>query len=172
MSSSYPGTIDNYGTIPSNTYQDDITYPHLTIHNNINDSIKNIEQTIGTTSGTAQVVLLTQTQTLTNKTYQKPIANTEHNYGNLGTAPVLNFANGDRQAGTINSTGTATFSNAVQGQYPIFRLIQGTAGGAVLTLPTGKYSGGTTLGTSANAINLLGVYYDGTNYLYTICTFV
>ncbi len=106
--------------------------------------------------------------TLTTPTFQtRWVAKGEYDNGNSGTSKAISWANGDRQVVTMTGNCTFTYSNAAAGQTLTLRLIEDGTGGYSVTLPTSKWPGGAagTFTTTANAINLLIVYFDGTNYL-------
>jgi hypothetical protein len=90
--------------------------------------------------------------------------------GNSGTAKTINFANGDRQKLTITGNVTLTFSGAIAGQIMTLLLVENGTGGFSITLPTVKWPNGSpgSFTTTANAINVFTVMYDGTNYLATL----
>ena len=90
-----------------------------------------------------------------------------YNNGNSGAAATINFANGDRQKITITAATTLTYTNALAGQILTLILIEDGTGGYSITLPTTKWVGGLTgtFTTTANAINILTIVFDGTNYL-------
>jgi len=140
-------------------------------------TLTNKTLTSPTTTGTD-----TGTATLTNKTLTSPIVAQlqgasshtqfpavigEYNNGNSGATYTVDWSKGDRQLLTISAACTLSYSNAVAGQTLTLRLVENSTGGYAITLPTSKWPGGTagTFTTTANAINLLIVYYDGTNYL-------
>ncbi len=105
---------------------------------------------------------------LTSPTFQTSwVAKGEFSNGNSGTSKAINWANGDRQKVTMTGNCTFTYSNAAAGQTLTLRIIEDGTGGYTVTLPTSKWPNGSagTFTTTANAINLLIVYYDGTNYL-------
>jgi len=80
-------------------------------------------------------------------------------------------ANGNVQSITL--TGNITFNafgNAEAGQSMTLIIKQSATGGETLT-STMKFAGGTnTLSTGANAIDILSVVYDGTNYYASLST--
>ena len=90
--------------------------------------------------------------------------------GNTGTATLTpNFA-----AGTIFTytlTGNITinsFTNAVAGSSAVLILTQDATGSRTLT-STMKFSGASkTLSTAANSIDIISVFFDGTNYYATL----
>ena len=63
---------------------------------------------------------------------------------------------------TLNASGMSNFS---AGQSVTYIITQDSTGGRTLTSDF-KYAGGSkTLSTAGNAIDVINVYYDGTNYL-------
>lgn len=91
----------------------------------------------------------------------------EYDNGNSGASKTINWNNGDRQKVTITAATTLSYSNATAGQTLTLRVVEDGTGGWSVTLPTSKWPGGIagSFTTTASAINLLIVYYDGTNYL-------
>ncbi len=87
--------------------------------------------------------------------------------GNSGSAITINWANGDRQKLTISAACTISYSNAIAGQVLSLLIVENGTGNFSITLPTSKWPNGVAgvFTTTANAINLLNVFYDGTNYL-------
>ena len=76
---------------------------------------------------------------------------------------------------TVTLTGNATLSitNATAGMYGVLKVVQDAAGSHTLTLPSGSKvinggGGAVTLTTTANAIDMLSYFYDGTSYYWTI----
>src|SRR6185312_4452188 len=94
----------------------------------------------------------------------------EYNNGNSGASITINGANGDRQLLTVTANTTLSFSGFLQGQSVTLRIVENVTGGFTITLPSGKwpYGASTAFITTTNAINLLNIYYDGTNYLYQL----
>jgi len=82
-----------------------------------------------------------------------------------GATITPDVANGNTQ--TVTLTGAVTFSafaNPVAGQSLTLIVKQDATGSRALT-STMKFAGGTkTLSTAANAVDIISVYYDGTNY--------
>lgn len=73
---------------------------------------------------------------------------------------------------TLGGNRTLAMSNPVSGSYGTLRVIQDATGSRTLTLPAGSKvinggAGAITLTTTANAIDVLTFYYDGTNYFWT-----
>ena len=86
--------------------------------------------------------------------------------GNTGAATLTpNAALGAVQSYTV--TGNITFSafdTPIAGQSITVILTQDATGSRLLT-STMKFAGGSkTLSTAANAVDIISVYYDGTNY--------
>jgi hypothetical protein len=91
---------------------------------------------------------------------------TLYDNGNSGTATITpNAANGATQKYTL--TGNITwnaFGTPLAGQSMTMLLVQDGTGNRTLS-STMKFAGGSkTLSTAANAIDIVTVYYDGTNY--------
>ena len=101
----------------------------------------------------------------------KDVYFTEYSIGNSGTAPTINWGNGQKQSMTLDNTSVNLNTNwsapPGPGNY-LLRLIQGSGGSKTIgTWPTNfKWPGGTapTLSTAASAIDIVSFYYDGTNY--------
>lgn len=91
----------------------------------------------------------------------------EYDNGNSGSSITIDWSKGDRQLLTVSASTTLSYSSAVKGQTLTLRVVENATGGFSVTLPTSKWPSGTagTFTTTANAINLLVIYYDGTNYL-------
>lgn len=90
----------------------------------------------------------------------------ETNYAlSYGATITPDVANGNVQ--TVTLTGNVTFSafsNAESGQSLTLIVKQDATGSRTLT-STMKFAGGNkTLSTAANAIDVISVFYDGTNY--------
>lgn len=98
---------------------------------------------------------------------QFPAVIGEYDNGNSGTSKDIDWSKGDRQLVTMTGNCTFTYSNAVAGQVLTLRVVEDGTGGHSVTLPTSLWPGGSagTFTTTASAINLLIVYFDGTNYL-------
>lgn len=96
----------------------------------------------------------------------KFVATGLYDNGNSSTAITLNWTNGDRQKLTVSANTTISFSGAVSGQIVTFLIVENSTGNFTITLPTIKWPGGSAgvFTTTANAINILSVFYDGTNY--------
>lgn len=100
-------------------------------------------------------------------TYQKFAATTEVDNGNSGTSKTISFQVSDAQKLTLTGNCTLTFTNTSAGGAYVLRLVQDGTGSRTVTWPAGtKWPGGTTptLTTTAGAIDIISIYYDGTNY--------
>jgi hypothetical protein len=100
-------------------------------------------------------------------------ASSEFAGGNTVASQTVNFSNGVAQDWTLNvATTTFTFSNGINGTTHVLRLIQSGSGNNLVSWPAGGSAGGVkwpggvapTLSTSANAIDVVVLYYDGTYY--------
>jgi hypothetical protein len=89
--------------------------------------------------------------------------------GNLTGTLAINTTLGTIQRYTLTGSITINgFVNAVAGTNATLILKQDATGGRTLT-STMKFLGGVkTLSTAANAIDVLSVFYDGTDYLATL----
>ncbi len=101
----------------------------------------------------------------------KDVYFSEYSNGNSGTAPTINWNNGQKQSMTIDNTNVNLNTNWTAPPGPgnfLLRLIQGSGGSKTIgTWPTNfKWPGGTapTLSTAVSAIDIVTFYYDGTNY--------
>lgn len=118
----------------------------------------------------------TDTQTLINKTLTSPILQTSfvtkgvYDNGNSSTAATITATNGDRQKITLTGNCTFTFSGFAAGSLVKIYILEDATGGRTLTLPTGKWEGGSSksITTTANAKNTLIIDYDGTDYMYQL----
>jgi len=122
---------------------------------------------------TGDVATLTGTQTLTNKTLTSPKFDTEAYFdaefdnGNSGAADTIDWTVGNKQKSTLTGNCTYTFTAPSGPCNLVLKVVQDGTGSRTVTWPgTVKWSGGTapTLTTSADAIDIITFYYDGTNY--------
>ena len=93
--------------------------------------------------------------------------NGEIDDGNSSTADTIDFGTGNNHKSTMTGACTYTFTAPAGPASLVLRLIQDATGSRVATWPaTVKWSGGTapTLTTTANAIDIVTFYFDGTNY--------
>lgn len=92
---------------------------------------------------------------------------TEHDNGNSGTSDTIDWGNGNFQKSTLTGNCTYTFTApSVKGRFQLM-LVQDATGSRTVTWPSSvKWPGGTapTLSTAANAIDIVTLYYDGTDY--------
>lgn len=87
--------------------------------------------------------------------------------GNSGTSKTLNFATAPAQAVTLTGNCTFTFTGAVSGTSYVIRLTQDATGSRTVTWPAAvKWPAATapTLSTTAAKIDIISLYYNGTNY--------
>ena len=89
-----------------------------------------------------------------------------HDAGSITGNVTLNWDNGNNQSATLTGAVNLAFSNPIAGANYSLTLIQGGAGSYTVTWPTTKWVGSVppTLSTAIGAIDLIGLYYDGTNY--------
>ena len=99
---------------------------------------------------------------------------TENDNGNSGTAKTIDWNDGNKQKLTLTGNCTLTFTApTISGvTSPVFglqlRVIQDATGSRTITWPsTVKWpqAQAPTLSTAANAIDIIYLYFDGTNYL-------
>lgn len=95
--------------------------------------------------------------------------NDEHDNGNSGTTKTIDLSEGQRQKITLTGDCTVTFSNPDVGIYTL-KVIQDATGSRTLTLPSGKWVGGSayTPTSDASAEDLISIYYDGSSYYYSV----
>ena len=93
----------------------------------------------------------------------------EHDNGNSGTTKTIDLSEGQRQKITLTGNCTVTFSNPDVGIYTL-KVIQDATGSRTLTLPSGKWVGGSayTPTSDASAEDILSIYYDGSAYYYSV----
>lgn len=98
------------------------------------------------------------------------------NYLDLGSVSgTINWnmqANGNVGV-RLTANGTLSITNVTAGMYGLIRVTQDGTGGRTLTLPAGSrvINGGSSaviLTQTANAVDILTFFYDGTNYWWTI----
>lgn len=90
-----------------------------------------------------------------------------------GATVTWNMQSGATAAVTLGTNATLSISNVSQGMYGLIRITQDATGGRTITLPSGSRvinggSGAVTLTQTANAVDILTFFYDGTNYWWTI----
>lgn len=90
----------------------------------------------------------------------------EYDAGNSGTAKTLDWTNGNAQKLTLTGNVTLTLSNPVTGTPYVLKIATG-AGSFTVTWPAAvKWPGGTppTITATASKVDLVNLYWDGTNY--------
>lgn len=83
------------------------------------------------------------------------------------SAATADWTNSHIQRITLSDSATLSFSAPTRRSFLQLRVIQDATGSRTITWPASvKWAGGTapTLTTTANAIDLIRFYYDGTNY--------
>lgn len=93
--------------------------------------------------------------------------NSEFDNGNSGAAATISFLVAQKQKITLTANCTFTFTAPNGPGNFVLRLIQDATGGRTVTWPgTVKWVGSAapTLTTAANAVDIVSIYYNGTNY--------
>lgn len=91
----------------------------------------------------------------------------EYDNGNSSTALTINLLKSNTHLVTLTGNCTFTLSNPQAGYTYVLRLVQDGTGSHTVTWPANvKWEGGTapTLSTAANSIDLITLYYDGTDF--------
>lgn len=96
----------------------------------------------------------------------KTLGLAEYNAGNSGSSTTINWSNGQNQRLTLTANCSLSFSNPVAGMTAKLKLIQDSTGSRTVTWPTIRWAGGTppTLSTAANKVDIVTLYYDGSEY--------
>lgn len=125
--------------------------------NDLVDSLLNIlDQTTGAIK--SNLSFLGRTTMITRK-------ETIYDNGDSGTSKEISWINGSTQKITLNNNCTLSFSNASSGDYLTLLIDINATGGYTLTLPANCIGEtGVVITKTANAKNLVGFRYDGTNY--------
>lgn len=92
---------------------------------------------------------------------------TERNNGDSGTAKTINWTLSNKQRIRLTDNATLTFTAPPGACNLLLKIVQDGTGNRSVTFPsTVKTPNGTpiTLSTSANAVDILTMYYDGTSY--------
>ena len=92
---------------------------------------------------------------------------TEVDNGNSSTSDTIDWGAGQKQKSTLTGNCTYTFTAPDGPCNVMFKLIQDGTGSRTVTWPnTVKWPAATapTLTTSANGVDIVAFYYDGTNY--------
>jgi len=97
--------------------------------------------------------------------------NSEYDNGTVSTNTDIDWTNGQNQKVTLGADVTFTFSNMGVGHKQI-KIVQDATGSRTPTLPSGLWPGGSagSFSTSANAVDILNIYYDGSSYYYQLTT--
>lgn len=100
-------------------------------------------------------------------------SSTYQNFGSAGGAINWNLQSGSTAGIRLTSNGTLSITNVTAGMYGLIRVTQDGTGGRTLTLPAGSRvinggSGAVSLTQTANSVDVLTFFYDGTNYWWTI----
>ena len=93
--------------------------------------------------------------------------NGEIDDGNSSTADTIDFGTGNNHKSTMTGACTYTFTAPAGPASLVLKLVQDATGSRLATFPaTVKWAAGTapTLSTTANAIDIVTFYFDGTNY--------
>jgi hypothetical protein len=90
----------------------------------------------------------------------------EHNAAACTTTKTISWADQSAQKVDMEGNCTFTLTNPVAGGSYVLKLVQDGTGGRTYTWPSNvKWSGGTApTASGANKLDLVNLYYDGTNY--------
>lgn len=94
------------------------------------------------------------------------IGGAEYDNGNSGTSKTIDWKKGNHQKVTMTGNCTFTFTAPTKPCMLSLRFINDGTAGRTITLPAIKWPGGTapTWTKLANAVDILSLFYDGTNY--------
>jgi parallel beta-helix repeat protein len=87
--------------------------------------------------------------------------------GNSGSSKTIDWTAGNKQKITLTAApATLTFTNPAGPASLILRIVEDGTGSRTITWPTVKWAGGVapTLTTTAAAIDIVALYFDGTTY--------
>jgi hypothetical protein len=90
-----------------------------------------------------------------------------HDAGSITGNVTLNWDNGNNQSATLTGAVNLAFSNPISGANYSVKFIQDATGSRIVTFPAGMLwanSAPPVLSTAANAIDMISIVYDGTNY--------
>ncbi len=99
--------------------------------------------------------------------FTKTVSFTEIDNGNSSTADTIDWTQGNKQKSTLTGNCTYTFTTPGSTTSLVFKLVQDATGSRTVTWPAAvHWSGGTapTLTTTANKVDIITFYYDGTTY--------
>lgn len=90
----------------------------------------------------------------------------EINNGNSGTSKTIDWTAGNKQKITMTGNCTLSFTAPAGPCSLTLRLIQDGTGTRIVTWPTIKWLNTSTpvLSVAINSVDILSLYYDGTNY--------
>lgn len=104
-----------------------------------------------------------------------PVNNITYGINNLtyNTTTTWDFNNGGNALVTLTGNTVLSIANMQAGQFGLLVVKQDATGGRTITLPASSRvvnggGGAVALSTAANTIDVLSVFYDGTNY-YWLC---
>ena len=91
---------------------------------------------------------------------------TEQTITSSSGSATIDWKNGNKATITLTEDVTLSFTNPSYACNLQLKIVQDSTGGHALTLPSIKWAGGSvpTLTTTANAIDIISFYFDGTNY--------
>jgi hypothetical protein len=89
--------------------------------------------------------------------------------GNVTGTATVNWDNSNNQTLTLIGSTTLTFSNPIAGANYMIEVTQGGVGSYTITWPTIKwaFNNPPVLTTAVGSIDVINLFYDGTNYLGT-----
>ena len=99
--------------------------------------------------------------------FTKTVSFDEFDNGNSSTADTIDWTQGNKQKSTLTGNCTYTFTAPGSPTSLVFKLVQDATGSRTVTWPAAvHWSGGTapTLTTTANKVDIITFYYDGTTY--------
>lgn len=94
--------------------------------------------------------------------------------GDLGATPVIDWANGDKQKGTLSANATITFATPKDGAVYVLHLLEDATGGWTITLPSSVvWDSGTTPTwvTTAGHRRIIVFTYDAATSKYYAASF-
>lgn len=127
-----------------------------------NDLIDSLLNVFDQAAGTIKASLSFTTPTLIT-----PVVKTAVSLGALGSTETIDWSAGDLQQGTLDENVTLDFSNAVAGQrLTLFLLQDGSGTNTISFTPTIIWQDDTTptWTTTADKMNVMVIYYDGSTY--------